>query len=150
MLEAPPNRKATFPAIAKAWPCLLKMTRTIRKSNYQLPHFFFYKKPHFINFLCLQHSTTWSFEWVYVITWFKTIMQREWIISAVWDCQMLCYCTKTKWQTLDMGRLLSSLFPATDRLLMPSSHLLCLCLSLLHTDTHTHTEHTVSPINQSF
>lgn len=45
MLEAPPNRKATFPAIAKAWPCLLKMTRTIRKSNYQLPHFFFTKNP---------------------------------------------------------------------------------------------------------
>lgn len=45
MLEAPPNRKATFPAIAKAWPCLLKMTRTIRKSNYQLPHFFLQKTP---------------------------------------------------------------------------------------------------------
>ena len=138
MLEAPPNRKATFPAIAKAWPCLLKVTRTIRKSNYQLPYFFFFfftKKSHLIHFLCLNCFS----EWVYIITWFKTVMQREWIISAVWDCQMLCYGTKTKWQTLDMGLLLSSLFPATDRLLMPSSHLLCLCLSVLHTRTHTHT-----------
>lgn len=30
MLDAPPNRKATFPATAKAWPCLWQKTWTIR------------------------------------------------------------------------------------------------------------------------
>ena len=40
MLEAPPNTKATFAAMAKAWPCLLKMMGAIRESNHQLPHFF--------------------------------------------------------------------------------------------------------------
>lgn len=30
MLDAPPNRKAMFPATAKAWPCLWQKTWTIR------------------------------------------------------------------------------------------------------------------------
>lgn len=146
MLEAPPNRKATFPAIAKAWPCLLKMTRTIRKSNYQLPHFFFTKKP------ILSIFSVFSTLLLEALNGFmsshgskRSCRESE---SSVQSEIVKCFVTAQKqvWQTLDMGRLLSSLFPATDRLLMPSSHLLCLCLSLLH----THTEHTVSPINQSF